>query len=71
MLIIKLLTVYCLNGANAPCYRGCLSATFHGIEAIRMIGNVVLMPISRDKYSGHSISSRNESIFLLSYNVTK
>ena len=30
------LTVYCLNGANAPRYRGCLPATSYGIEAIKI-----------------------------------
>ena len=29
------LTVYCLNGANAPRCRGCLSATCYGKEAIK------------------------------------
>ena len=36
------LTVYCLNGANAPRYRGCLPATSYDIEAIKMIGSVEL-----------------------------
>ena len=36
------LTVYCLNGANAPRYRGCLPATSYGIEAIKMTGSVGL-----------------------------
>ena len=38
--VLSSLTVYCLNGANAPRYRGCLPATSYGIEAIKMIGNV-------------------------------
>ena len=39
---IDKLTVYCLNGANAPWYRGYLPAISYGIEAIKMIGSVGL-----------------------------
>ena len=36
LFILFHLTVYCLNGANAPRYPGCLSATSYGIETIKM-----------------------------------
>ena len=36
------LTVYCLNGANAPRYCGCLSAIFYDKEAIKATGSIGL-----------------------------
>ena len=36
------LTVYCPNGANAPRYRGCLSAICYGTEAIKVSGSLRL-----------------------------
>ena len=38
------LTVYCLNGANAPRCRGCLSATCDGKGAIKATGSIGLNP---------------------------
>ena len=35
-------TVYCPNGANAPRYRGCLSAICYGTEAIKVSGSLRL-----------------------------
>ena len=40
---IDRLTVYCLNGANAPRYRGCLSAIFYDKEAIKATGSIGLI----------------------------
>ena len=51
-------TVFCPNGANAPRYRGCLSAICYGTEAIKVSGSLRLI----DKIDGGMTSNHNESI---------